>query len=111
MLNITESAARGWQASSTANIAIEGDGLLQTALTNVVLGQLRGVQFGATNYAGALRGLQFGVVNVTTGETDGLQIGLINSTRDTTALKIGLVNLTPQHTRATDALRGQHHQV
>ena len=95
MLNITESAARGWQASSTANIAIEGDGLLQMALTNVVLGQLRGVQFGATNYAGALRGLQFGVVNVTTGETDGPQIGLINSTRDTTALKIGLVNLTP----------------
>ena len=35
------------------------------------------------------------MVNVTTGETDGLQIGLINSTRDTTALKIGLVNLTP----------------
>jgi hypothetical protein len=31
MLNITESAARGWQASSTANIAIEGDGLLQMA--------------------------------------------------------------------------------
>lgn len=95
MFNITEQAARGWQAAAATNLAVEGDGIVQTALTNVVLGRMRGVQLGATNYAGQFRGVQIGVVNVAMGTSNGLQLGLLNFTRDTSAVKVGLVNLTP----------------
>jgi hypothetical protein len=95
MFNITEQAARGWQAAAATNLAVEGDGIVQTALTNVVLGRMRGVQLGATNYAGQFRGVQIGVVNVAMGTSNGLQLGVLNFTRDTSAVKVGLVNLTP----------------
>ena len=95
MFNITEQAARGWQAAAATNLAVEGDGIVQTALTNVVLGRMRGVQLGATNYAGQFRGVQIGLVNVAMGTSNGLQLGVLNFTRDTSAVKVGLVNLTP----------------
>lgn len=95
MFNITEQAARGWQAAAATNLAVEGDGIVQTALTNVVLGRMRGVQLGATNYAGQFRGVQIGLVNVAMGTSNGLQLGVLNFTRDTSTVKVGLVNLTP----------------
>ena len=88
MFNITEQAARGWQAAAATNLAVEGDGIVQTALTNVVLGRMRGVQLGATNYAGQFRGVQIGVVNVAMGTSNGLQQGLLNFTRDTSTVKV-----------------------
>jgi tetrahydromethanopterin S-methyltransferase subunit F len=75
------------------------DGIQIGGWMNDATERLRGLQLGALNRAGELKGLQVGIVNwVTPGDADGtgegvgVQLGLVNRSRTWTGLQVGLVN-------------------
>ncbi len=96
-LNLSMGALnRGAQVSGGLNYA-QGrhDGPQVSGGGNLALDGARGVQIaGGFNYAGELSGLQISVINVTSGEVQGAQIGLVNIAGDVKGAQIGLVNVS-----------------
>jgi hypothetical protein len=64
--------------------------------------RIEGLQSSTANYAGSVSGVQVAVVNVTGGDVQGAQFGLVNLARNVKGAQFGLVNLA----RTSDASVG-----
>ena len=94
--NVAYDGMSGFQLSALNNIVIgEANGLMLTGFTNQNVGTLRGVQIAFRNETDTLSGVQIGAFNTTRAYQKGVQIGLVNFTRDTRSKRYGLVNINP----------------
>lgn len=93
-VSLTMGQASGLQIASV-NVAGSAKGLAQIGGINAVAGELRGLQLGVYNYAGAVRSAQIGLINTTGATSGGVQIGLVNVSREAGTSQVGLVNVLP----------------
>ena len=94
--NITSTPMRGWQLSGLTNIAQGVErGIQVSGIANIATKSMRGWQASIYNYADTLRGSQLGILNMCINHPTGVQVGLVNISKDTLARKIGLVNINP----------------
>ena len=111
MNNISGGGLVGLQLSGISNISMGVEkGLQSPAVMNVCADKMNGFQFSAFNYCDTLHGGQLGLVNICISHPRGMQIGIINYTREDTDSdslksnwkfpianrKIGLVNISPK---------------
>lgn len=97
LLNITGENAKGVQLSALGNVSVKVNGLQLSALNNTAAEELKGLQFSAlSNVAKKVSGAQIGTFNYSMGEVKGVQLGIINYSKDTSTVKIGLINLSPK---------------
>ena len=96
--NVAYDGMKGFQLSALNNIVVgEANGLEIAGFTNQNVGTLKGMQVAFRNETDTLRGLQLGLFNyITRNYQKGLQIGVVNYSRDTLARRIGLVNVSPR---------------
>ena len=95
--NVAGADFRGVQVSGVGNVAMGiRRGIQLSSLMNVSQGDMKGLQLAAYNYADTLNGSQLGIINVCVHHPRGVQVGIINISRDTIAHKIGLVNVNPK---------------
>ena len=96
--NVAYDGMTGFQLSALNNIVIgEANGLQLTGFTNQNVGTLRGVQIAFRNKTDTLRGTQIGFFNITSHDYQkGVQVGLVNYSRDTKAKRYGLININPK---------------
>ena len=95
--NVAYDGMKGFQLSALNNIVIgEANGFQLTGFTNMNVGTLKGLQIAFRNQTDTLRGVQIGLFNYVKGEYQkGVQIGLVNVSRDTNAKRFGLINVNP----------------
>ncbi len=85
--------ANGLQAALVANV-VDGSGVgLQIAPVNYVGDEYVGLPIGVANYAKTVGGLQIGALFNKADYVEGVQIGLINVTRQMIGVQIGLINV------------------
>lgn len=78
ILNQNKGSMSGVQISGIANINSESTQGVQVSTVNVSKGDAEGIQVGIVNYARKINGVSFGVVNVVGDSSDVIPIGLIN---------------------------------
>lgn len=93
-VSLATGRASGLQLSAV-NVAGSAQGLMQLGAINTIAGQLRGLQLGVYNYAGAIATPQIGLVNTTDTSQGGIQIGLVNLSHAAGTRQLGLVNILP----------------
>ncbi len=94
--NISNTPLRGLQLGGVTNISMGvSRGVQLSALVNVCSSTMHGFQLAPYNYADTLHGLQLGLINVALRRPRGLQVGLVNYSRDADQRKVGLVNISP----------------
>ena len=94
--NVAYSGMKGLQLSALNNIAIgEANGVMLSGFTNQNVGTLKGVQMAFRNKTDTLCGWQVGIFNIASDYKKGVQIGLVNYSRDTQSKRYGLVNVNP----------------
>ena len=93
-LNVAAGGVDGFQLAGLANIAQgEVDGMQLAGALNLSDGPVDGPQIaGAMNLASGVEGVQIAPFNLSTGDVDGVQIGLVNIAKDS-EVSIGLVNV------------------
>ena len=95
--NVCSSPFRGLQLASVSNVSMGVKrGTQLAALVNITSSRMRGLQVAIYNYADTLSGSQVGFFNSCMSHPRGVQIGLVNFSRDTVAHKVGLVNVNPK---------------
>lgn len=93
---LSTATLRGVQLSAITNVARRIDqGTQVSALANVVAGSMKGVQVSGYNFADTLQGVQIGLINVALQRPGGVQIGVLNYSRDSVTHRIGLFNISP----------------
>lgn len=97
LLNVSGDRACGMQLSALGNVGVNVEGIQLSGLCNVAAEQLNGLQLSPlANVAKNVKGTQAALFNYCMGEVKGVQLGLVNYSKDTSAIKIGLVNLNPK---------------
>ena len=91
--SISKGPMTGLQASIGASIARKTMRGYQASVAFNMAGELRGMQMAGVNYVDEGRGVQLGLINISRGDLEGAQIGLINIADDTDA-SIGLIPVT-----------------
>ena len=105
LANVSGSSLKGLQISSLLNVAGEKNcGLQLAALGNVSVTN-KGMQLALLNYAAENNGLQTGLANVNTEKGLGVQLGVVNVSKNEKARQIGLFNIKP-YTRTQLILSG-----
>ena len=95
--NASATPMRGVQLAGLTNVSMGVEkGLQLASVANVSSSYMRGAQFAIYNFADTLNGSQFGLFNACNSHPRGVQVGIINYSRDTVAHKIGLVNVNPK---------------
>ena len=89
--------ANGLQSSAINIVDGDGLGLQANWLVGFVKGEYDGLQVGGVNYAQKMQGLQIGLLYNGSEYIQGVQIGLINVTREMIGVQIGLVNVVQQN--------------
>jgi hypothetical protein len=95
--NIVFTPLKGLQLSPLTNTALGiRRGIQMSALSNISAGTASGMQLSVGyNYADTLNGFQIGLINVALAHPRGVQMGLLNFSRDSLGRKIGLINVNP----------------
>ena len=79
--NVNKEYTNGLMWAGCLNLALDDASGVQFADINVTTGDFNGLQAGVINYAGGLRGVQFGVINIVGEDKGAVPIGLINVVR------------------------------
>lgn len=95
--NVTGASMQGVQISGISNISMGvNPGVQLSGIVNISANQMRGVQASLYNYADTLTGVQLGLVNANIRNPGGVQIGVLNYSRDTLSHNsYGLLNVKP----------------
>ena len=97
--NMSAAPINGMQLSGVSNIAMGvTKGFQLSPLFNISAGEMRGLQTSFYNFSDSLSGVQTGFFNRSVSQRDGVQVGIINISRDTVARQWGLFNITPNTT-------------
>lgn len=96
--NVGYNGMEGVQLSALNNIAIGGaKGVQLSGFTNQTFGTMSGLQLAFRNQTDTLRGVQLGLFNAIAHDyRSGVQIGIINFSRDSITKRFGLINISPR---------------
>ncbi len=96
--NVGYNGMEGVQLSALNNIAIGGaKGVQLSGFTNQTFGTMSGLQLAFRNQTDTLRGVQLGFFNAIAHDyRSGVQIGIINFSRDSITKRFGLINISPR---------------
>lgn len=73
----------GLQSAGFANVTRDTAGIQSAGFANITIKNVKGAQLsGFFNYAGVVRGAQVGIVNICSGNCEGVQIGLFNYSKN-----------------------------
>lgn len=74
---------KGFQVAGILNYSGSFKGMQVAGITNISRKKVKGVQIaGILNYTDTLKGVQIGLVNIVTGSSDGVSIGLFNYSKN-----------------------------
>ncbi len=90
-VNVASGALQGFQSAGLLNIG-NGGKLFQLACVNLSSGETKGAQLGVVNKASRITGVQVGLFNYSEEQT-GAQIGLVNVSKRLNGVPLGLIDI------------------